>query len=107
MQRMKDAGEDPLRPIFSAEKRKQESSAAISQAKRVEVSMTKPGVNRKITMEDLKAHSTEAQPWCHIFVERFCFDPLLTRVAGSSLTARFTMEQHFSKNILVDRSRSL
>jgi nitrate reductase (NAD(P)H) len=63
MQRIKDQGQDPAKPIFS-----NDSSSNTPQKKEItnqppEISMTKPGLDRKISIEELKAHSDNEHPW--------------------------------------------
>lgn len=67
MERMKEAGIDPLKPVF-----KKSSTAApdvdkaLEQtiAKKPQLVMTKAGVNRKITMEEVRTQgATEEAPW--------------------------------------------
>lgn len=60
MQRLKDSGMDPARPTFSNEEPVRiPSQVAIAPS----LSMTKPGVNRKITPEELEGHNSEKEPW--------------------------------------------
>jgi nitrate reductase (NAD(P)H) len=60
MQRMKDEGKDILNPVF-----RQVAGTPVppKTAKKVEVKMTDDSVNRKITLEELKAHSSPTEPW--------------------------------------------
>lgn len=61
MQRMKDEGKDILNPVF---RDVAGSAAAPSQAvKKAEVKMINDAVARKITLEELKAHSSPTEPW--------------------------------------------
>lgn len=60
MQRLKDLGLDPTRPAFSNEKPVQIASQANIAP---HVLMTKAGVNRKITPEELEGHNSEDEPW--------------------------------------------
>lgn len=60
MQRMKDEGKDILNPVF----KEVDGAAPVAKIeKRAEVKMTKDGVTRKITLEELKAHNTHDEPW--------------------------------------------
>ncbi|GAA6022863.1 hypothetical protein JCM11491_007022 [Sporobolomyces phaffii] len=67
MERMKEAGIDPLKPRFQQATRAigdLEQVAAPAAAKKSQVVMTKPGVVRKITMAEVREHgATEAAPW--------------------------------------------
>ncbi|GAA5913630.1 uncharacterized protein JCM6883_004028 [Sporobolomyces salmoneus] len=69
MERMKEAGIDPLKPEF-----KEKNSSSLDQgpnktldkvvSKKPQVVMTKPGVDRKITMDEVRAQgSSEETPW--------------------------------------------
>ncbi|KAL7410259.1 hypothetical protein BDY24DRAFT_400640 [Mrakia frigida] len=62
MQRMKDEGRDISNPMF---RNAVGSDAAVPTAMvaKQEVVMTKEGVNRKISMEEVKAHSSPEEPW--------------------------------------------
>ncbi len=61
MERMKAEGRDILKPTFRIQGPPLASAAPVEKAK--EVSMVKEGVDRLITMEELKAHSDHANPW--------------------------------------------
>ncbi|KAG2006713.1 acyl-CoA dehydrogenase [Coprinopsis cinerea AmutBmut pab1-1] len=62
MQRLKDAGQDPSKPEFNP--KRSASSVVAKPAEPVEeVKMTKPGVTRKITLEELAAHAHDETPW--------------------------------------------
>lgn len=65
MQKMKDEEGDEalLRPTFSVKELGEAADAAKKKPKKVEVVMTKEGVKRTITMDEVKAHNTEAEPW--------------------------------------------
>jgi nitrate reductase (NAD(P)H) len=60
MQRLKSGGLDPAKPVFSESPPKplQPIKAAL-----LEGSLTKPGINRKITAIELDAHRREGDPW--------------------------------------------
>ena len=60
MQRMKDEGRDILKPSFIETG---PSTKPVAPAKPAEVPMTNPAVKRKITKEDLDAHSSPEEPW--------------------------------------------
>ncbi|EKM57613.1 uncharacterized protein PHACADRAFT_170854 [Phanerochaete carnosa HHB-10118-sp] len=62
MDRMKAEGRDVLNPVFSDAPQDQAESAAKPSEEKKEVVMTKPGVNRKITAEELKAQDKQ-KPW--------------------------------------------
>lgn len=61
MQRLKDAGLDPTKPIFSDDPSPE--GVQIYKVPSPETCMTKPGVDRKITAEELAAHNQENEPW--------------------------------------------
>jgi nitrate reductase (NAD(P)H) len=62
MQRLKDEGLDPTKPIFSTDSTTRSTSkAAIS--KPAETVMTKPGVDRKITVAELESSEAKEQAW--------------------------------------------
>lgn len=61
MERMKADGKDILKPLFKDTGLAVGNPAPITKQK--EVSMVKDGVNRVITMEELKAHSGPEEPW--------------------------------------------
>ncbi|GAA5833257.1 hypothetical protein JCM9279_001469 [Rhodotorula babjevae] len=68
MQRLKDEGLDPAAPTFSTLSIKVEQGAAVAvpaaaAAHEPPSVMVKPGVDRKITLAELKAHNTESEPW--------------------------------------------
>ena len=60
---MKAEGKDILNPVFS-DSPAAETAASVAKPveKEAEVVMTKPGVDRKITVEELKAQDKE-KPW--------------------------------------------
>lgn len=67
MESMKDAGLDPLKPVF---KKAANSGTDVDKVlenvvtKKPQVVMTKPGVVRRITMEEVRDQgATEAEPW--------------------------------------------
>jgi nitrate reductase (NAD(P)H) len=60
MQRMKDQGSDPVKPVFSNEL----SSSLRSETKiTARLILTNPDVNRKITLEELEAHVIQGEAW--------------------------------------------
>jgi len=62
MQRMKDAGEDPLKPTFSSVKVSSSSTDKAEQPPKGDVFMTKSGIDRKITVAELRAQD-KSKPW--------------------------------------------
>jgi cytochrome b involved in lipid metabolism len=62
MSRMKEEGLDPLNPVFATSPSRQPATPQ-TVAKAAEVKMTKAGVDRQITMEELEAHNKESEPW--------------------------------------------
>lgn len=66
MDRLKELGHDILNPIFTdpvAEEDVEILALAKQKAKKVLIVMTKEGVDRKISMEELMAHNTKEEPW--------------------------------------------
>jgi nitrate reductase (NAD(P)H) len=61
MQRMKDQGLDPAKPIFTKTGPTQNPIEA--KIPQTEIIMTKPGTNRQITPEELSRHRSAEQPW--------------------------------------------
>ncbi|GAA5999899.1 hypothetical protein JCM10207_005962 [Rhodosporidiobolus poonsookiae] len=61
MQRLKDEGQDPTRPVFG--KVAGDEVVQPVKPKAQAVVMTKPGVDRKITKAELEAHNKEEEPW--------------------------------------------
>lgn len=60
MQRMKDEGKDILNPVF----RDVTGAPALPKAtKKAELKMTNDSITRKITLDELKAHSSPTEPW--------------------------------------------
>lgn len=80
MQRLKDQGMDPSKPVFLSDL----SSEGIKAFKMPfsEVRMTKPGVDRKITAEELATHKQGDEPWFAVKGEvrrpRLCFCVLVS-----------------------------
>lgn len=60
MQRFKDEGVDPSKPIFSNEPLVKN---LMKEEPDVEISMSKPEVNRMISLDDLRAHNQAHEPW--------------------------------------------
>lgn len=65
MQRLKEEGRDPAQPNFASKPTNAEdlNVATKDDHKEEVVSMTKPGVTRKITLEELAAHANAGNPW--------------------------------------------
>ena len=61
MDRMKGEGQDVLYPVFSDEPAK-EVNSKVEKVEKAEVVMTKPGVDRKISPDEIKAQDKE-KPW--------------------------------------------
>ena len=59
MQRMKDQGLDPAKPIFT----KTGPAQNPIKPKKSPIMLAKPGVNRQITPEELTHHRSVEQPW--------------------------------------------
>jgi nitrate reductase (NAD(P)H) len=59
---MKNAGEDYQKPTFSSTTVEPVSTDEIKQVANDDVLMTKPGITRKISMEELQAHD-KSKPW--------------------------------------------
>jgi nitrate reductase (NAD(P)H) len=62
MQRIKDDGMDPTKPVFSRGTPTTRSPQAIK-VELIEEPMTKPGIDGKITAVELEAHQREGDPW--------------------------------------------
>ncbi|GAA5967839.1 hypothetical protein JCM11641_005782 [Rhodosporidiobolus odoratus] len=66
MERLKEAGEDPANPSFvkvSDEEQLAKRARSEVVEKKPTIVMTKPGVDRVITQEELEAHNKEEEPW--------------------------------------------
>ena len=65
MERMKDAGLDPSQPVFTKISAEDLEIKELSKeaAVKPQIVMTKAGINRKITLDELKAHNKESEPW--------------------------------------------
>jgi nitrate reductase (NAD(P)H) len=62
MQRLKDQGRDPAKPIFGvsgSNETVRDDDLVVQEV----VSMTKPGVTRRITKEELAEHTNAENPW--------------------------------------------
>jgi hypothetical protein len=62
MQRLKDEGVDPSKPAFSRSTSTAKSLVDIK-VSHMDESMTKPGINHKISADDLEARGREGYPW--------------------------------------------
>ncbi|SGY20627.1 BQ5605_C016g08109 [Microbotryum silenes-dioicae] len=105
MERMKDNGEDILRPQFGVVPTGEESEILLqskesAKLKKSTVVMTKEGVTRKITMTEVQAHNKESEPWFVVKGEVYDGTGFLakhpggaesiTLVAGEDATEDFT-----------------
>lgn len=66
MQRLQDLGQNILEPIFTEPVAKEDLEIlklSKIKAKKITIVMTKEGVDRKITREELVAHNSPAEPW--------------------------------------------
>lgn len=63
MQRMKDEGRDILQPMFKNSAGTDKDVGTMATETKPQIVMTKEGVSRKITMEEVKAHSSPEEPW--------------------------------------------
>lgn len=80
LQRMKALGQDITKPVFG----KTSPRETLDEVKpKAEVSLTKPGVTRKITVEELKRQD-RAQPWFVINGEVYDGTPFLNEHPGGS-----------------------
>ncbi|KAI5996354.1 hypothetical protein EDD15DRAFT_2419061 [Pisolithus albus] len=80
MERMKALGQDITKPVFG----KTSPRETLDEVKpKAEVSLTKPGVTRKITVEELKRQD-RAQPWFVINGEVYDGTPFLNEHPGGS-----------------------
>jgi hypothetical protein len=93
MQRMRDQGLDPAKPIFT----KTGPAQNPIEPKMSQVIMTKPGVNRHITPEELARHCSAEQPWFVVNREVIHSRPSYFRAFKP--INRFTMHRLISKNI--------
>ena len=76
---MKVAGQDITRPVFG--KQSSEDRLVDAKPKVEEIPLTKPGVTRKITMEELKSQDRE-QPWFVVNGEVYDGTPFLNEHPG-------------------------
>jgi hypothetical protein len=60
MQRLKDEGKDPASPLFSSSNQPIDKQTTTMPS---EIPMTKHGIDRKISVEELEAHCNNDQPW--------------------------------------------
>ncbi|KAG2142479.1 hypothetical protein DEU56DRAFT_972043 [Suillus clintonianus] len=74
MERMKAAGEDIIKPVFG--ERGQDLAPRAPKHQSDEVSLTKPGINRKITPEEFKTQDRK-QPWFVVNGEVYDGTPFL------------------------------
>jgi len=63
MQRIKDQGLDPAKPAFSNESSFSPQPETDTMARPVDIVLTNPDVNRKVTAEELEAHAKEGEAW--------------------------------------------
>lgn len=103
MQRLKDSGLDPANPAFHKKSSDEDQLAARARqavaTQKPQIVMTKRGVDRKITLDELKAHNTGAEPWFVVEGEVYDGTPFLkdhpggaesiTLVAGEDATEDF------------------
>jgi len=61
MQRLKDEGMDPSKPVFS--RLPSTSKSSNIQVPMIKESMTKPDISRKITADELEAYTREGGAW--------------------------------------------
>ena len=78
-QRMKTSGYDITRPVFG--KNTSEEKPADAKPSVEEIPLTKPGVTRKITLEELKKQERE-QPWFVVNGEVYDGTPFLNEHPG-------------------------
>ena len=87
MERMKDIGLDILNPIFTdapAAENTEILELSKQKAKKLAVVMTKASVDRRISLEELKAHNTEAEPWFVVNGEVYDGTPFLKAHPGGA-----------------------
>jgi hypothetical protein len=97
MQRLKNDGVDPTKPLFSEISPTSKSPQPVEQPL-VEVPMTKPTINRKITADELEVHQREGDPWFAVKGEvrpTHVTCVLYLRVLPLYPLSRFTMAQVF------------
>lgn len=63
MQRLKDKGKDPSKPVLSTSVSDSTETDTRPSVAPLAVSMTRSDVNRKITPDELSAHANSANPW--------------------------------------------
>lgn len=66
MERMKELGEDILKPVFTDAPKPEDAeitAQAKEKSKKAAVIMVKPGLERNITVAELRAHRGEEEPW--------------------------------------------
>ncbi|KZV71119.1 nitrate reductase [Peniophora sp. CONT] len=85
MERMRDLGSNPARPIFSStdQAKKHETVTTPAATVSTKVQMVKPGVIRKITPEELSEHSVH-NPWFVVHGEVYDGTPFLDEHPGGS-----------------------
>ena len=107
MQRIKDEGQDPSKPIFlNHGTSPQNPPERVKKPGTVTVSMKNPAVKRSITVEEVRAHNTKDRPWFVVDEEvGFAFNQCLT--AAKYRRSRFMMGPISSKNTLEVHIRSL
>lgn len=87
MERMKEVGDDILKPIFTDAPQAEDveiKAQAKEKAKKVAVVMTKAGVDRKISMAELQEHNKEAEPWFVVKGEVYDGTGFLAKHPGGS-----------------------
>jgi hypothetical protein len=72
MERLKAEGQDVLRPSFGQQQQTTVGEGNKEEKRVEEVKMTKEGVDRKITQEELDAHNSASEPWFVVNGEGAC-----------------------------------
>lgn len=107
MERMKDLGLDILNPIFTDAPAAEDTEIlelSKQKAKKVAVVMTKAGVDRKISLEELKAHNTEAEPWFIVNGEVYDGTPFLKAHPGGAESITIVAGEDASEDFMAIHS---
>ena len=87
MERMKEVGDDILKPIFTDAPKVEDTDIAAmakEKAKKPAVVMTRAGVDRKITMSEVREHNKESEPWFIVKGEVYDGTGFLAKHPGGS-----------------------
>lgn len=109
MTRLKDDGEDILNPAFTTGPKAEDVdidalSKQAAKVKKAAVVMTKAGVDRKITMEEVRAHSLEASPWFIVHGEVYDGTAFLKTHPGGSESITLVAGEDASEDFMAIHS---